>query len=347
MSHNRHEDSNFISALRGKNTGKIPAWFMRQAGRYLPEYRELRKSHDFRTMSHRPDLISEVTLQPMRRYPLDAAILFSDILTCLEYMGSTFKFEENGPVLKEHGPHALQSLGTLNAEKDMAFVGEGIARINKELTDRPLIGFVGAPFTLASYLVEGGTSREFGEVRKFMFQEPEAFKKSMDHLAIQIGQYLKYQISCGVSAVQIFDSWVGFLSLDQYESLILPSMQKMIALVKEGGVPVILYSQPSAHLIPALARTGADAFSLDWRQKLSRMAAVLDSHKPGRALQGNLDPLATTLDWKQCKPHAEKILQDVMEGGLRKRFVFNVGHGVTPETKTETLGQLIDYVHSV
>jgi uroporphyrinogen decarboxylase len=308
MSHYRHENSNFISALRGKNNGNIPTWFMRQAGRYLPEYRELRKSHDFRTMSHRPDLIKEVTLQPMRRYPLDAAILFSDILTCLEYMGSPFKFEENGPVLKEHGPAALQNLGELDAKKDMAFVGEGIQLITRELTDRPLIGFVGAPFTLASYLVEGGTSREFGEVRKLMFQDPDGFRKSMDHLATQIGTYLKYQIECGVSAVQIFDSWVGFLSLDQYESLILPSMQKMIALVKEGGVPVILYSQPSTHLLPALARTGADAFSLDWRQKLSRTAATLDSQKPGRALQGNLDPLATTLEWTKCRPHAERII---------------------------------------
>ena len=347
MTATKHEASNFIQALRGKNTAKIPTWFMRQAGRYLPEYRELRKSHDFRTMSHRPDLIAEVTLQPMRRYPLDAAIMFSDILTCLEYMGSTFKFEEHGPVLKEHGPQALKNLGTLNAAKDMSFVGEGIEKITHEMKDRPLIGFVGAPFTLASYLVEGGTSREFGEVRKLMFQDPEGFKKSMDHLAIQIGQYLKQQVAWGVSAVQIFDSWVGFLSLDQYESLVLPSMQKMIALVKESGAPVILYSQPTGHLLPALARTGADAFSVDWRQRLSRVAAVLDSQKPGRAVQGNLDPLATTLPWEACRPHAQRVLEDVIEGGLRKRFVFNVGHGVTPETKPETLASLIDYVHSL
>lgn len=336
----------FLNALSNQNKDSLPVWFMRQAGRYLPEYRELRKLHDFRTMSHRPDLICEVTVQPLRRYPLDAAILFSDILTCLEYMGSGFHFGENGPTLERSGPEALDRLNELNPA-NMQFVFDGISLIRKEIGSRPLIGFVGAPFTLASYLVEGGTSREFQNTREMMLNSPEKFQKQLMFLAENVGRYLKQQVSAGVQAVQIFDSWVGILSLDQYRQIVLPSIQRMIEIVKQTGVPVILYSQPTRHLLPALVESGADALSVDWRTSLTTMAREMDALSDRRlTIQGNLDPLVTTLSWEKAKPHVDKILNEVEKAELRSRYIFNVGHGVVPETRPETISKIIDYVHA-
>lgn len=330
--------SPFLLALAKKNTSHIPVWMMRQAGRYLPEYQELRKNYDFRTMSHSPDLICKTTLTPFSRFKMDAAILFSDILTCLEYMGSPFHFGEAGPELKDHGPHVLSKLQPLDPEKNMSFVGEGIKLCVGKLKETPLIGFAGAPFTLISYLVEGGTSREFLETRRLIYENPEMFVRAMDLIGDSIARYLKYQINCGAKAVQIFDSWVGILPLRVYEELIAPTMNRLIASVKQAGVPVILYSQPTAHLLPALKKLAPSALSVDWR-------TPLDQIDFSNTLQGNLDPVVTTLSWEKARPHVDAVLNAIKRDGLRSRYIFNVGHGVMPETKWETVGRIVDYVH--
>jgi uroporphyrinogen decarboxylase len=337
-------NNSFLDALNGKNKSHIPVWFMRQAGRYLPEYMAVKKQSNFRTMSHTPHIMKEITLQPMRKYPLDASIMFSDILTCLEYMGSTFEFTDLGPKLANPGIETVKNLTALNVEKDMMFVREGIQLIKKELTDRPLIGFVGAPFTLISYLVEGGTSKEFILTKRFLFEDPKGFHAAMEHISLQISNYLKFQIESGVQAVQIFDSWVGVLSKKEYENFILPHMKFIIAEVKKShaDIPVILYSQPTSHLVELLAQTGANALSVDWRTPLSEIAKRIPHNV---TLQGNIDPIVMTLDWEKARSHVEFILNDAKRSEILDRFVFNVGHGVTPHTNTETIAQTIDYVH--
>lgn len=217
----------FIDALNQKNIGHIPVWFMRQAGRYLPEYMKIKESSTFRKMSHTPEIMAEVTLQPLKRYDLDAAIMFSDILTCLEYMGSPFEFTDHGPKLSSHGPEALENLTELKV-KDLSFVGEGIGLIKKELKHKPVIGFIGAPFTLASYLIEGGTSREFMSTRQFAFNNPKKFLAAMDHLSTQLSKYVHYQIESGVNAVQIFDSWGGVLGREEYQKFVFPSLERLV-----------------------------------------------------------------------------------------------------------------------
>lgn len=337
--------SNFLNALNQNNNSHIPVWFMRQAGRYLPEYMAVKSKSNFRTMSHTPEIMKEITLQPMRKFPLDASIMFSDILTCLEFMGSTFEFTDHGPKLENAGVSTVKNLTSLDPKKDLSFVGEGIQLIKKELTDRPLIGFVGAPFTLISYLVEGGTSKDFLQTKKFLFEDPEAFKKAMGHISQQLVSYLKFQIESGVQAVQIFDSWVGILSRDEYQEHILPHMQYIVRNLKAAHpeTPVILYSQPTNHIVDLMAKSGANAISVDWRAPLSEIAKRIPANV---SIQGNVDPTVMTLDWDSAKPYINRVLEDAKRAEILSRFIFNVGHGVTPFTKVETVAKTIDYVHS-
>lgn len=338
--------SNYLKALSGQNTERLPVWFMRQAGRYLPEYMTLKGAHDFKTRTHTPELIEKISLQPFARFDLDAIILFSDILTCLEFMGAEFIFDTGGPKLEKAGVDTLKSLQPLDPH-NLHFVIEGIQRICKAMPQKPLIGFCGAPFTMASYVIEGGTSREFLKTRRFMHSEKKEFLKAMQLLADSIADYLAYQVANGAKSVQIFDSWVGILSREQYQEFILPSMQSLIRRLKnQQDVPVVLYSQPSLHLLPSLLQTGADAFSVDWRSPIDDLVSVMRNHSDRDfALQGNLDPVLTTLDFQIVKPAVEAILRSVERAGYRERFVFNVGHGVSPETLPDTLGQIIDLVH--
>lgn len=338
---------NYIDALNAKNTGRVPVWFMRQAGRYLPEYMELKDKYDFKTRTHTPELVKTISLQPFGRYDLDAIILFSDILTCLEFMGAEFDFTQGGPKLETAGPETLMNLKELNPE-DLSFVIDGIKLICEAKPEKPLIGFCGAPFTMASYLVEGGTSREFNNTRRFMHAEPAKFKKAMDLLADSISQYLVYQVKNGAKSVQLFDSWVGILSEEQYREFILPSVQRLIHKFKEQvDVPFVLYSQPTLHLLPSLMDTGADALSVDWRSPIDKIASVID-YKMDRpiALQGNLDPILTTQDFSVVKPYVDRIFESVEKAGYREKFIFNVGHGVTPQTNPDTIGKIVELVHT-
>ncbi|MCB0347804.1 MAG: uroporphyrinogen decarboxylase [Bdellovibrionales bacterium] len=334
--------STFLDAVNRKNKNHIPVLFMRQAGRYLPEYMKLKDVHSFRTRTHTPELMTEITLQPMRRYKMDAAIMFSDILTCLEYMGAAFDFTGEGPKLATAGVSTLKEIHKLDV-KDMSFVYEGIKKITAELTDRPLVGFVGAPFTLCSYIIEGGTSKEFLKTKNFMYSSPKDFHKAMEILAESVGNYLAEQMRTGVEAVQVFDSWVGFLNEDDYRTYLLPHMKNLVSLARKGGKPIILYSQPASHLLPALKEVGADVYSIDWRMKLADAAKVLGDNV---AIQGNLDPAVTTLEWSEARPFVDRVLEDAKKAGIRDRYIFNVGHGVNPTTKPETVGSIVEYVHS-
>lgn len=342
--------STYLAATQKSNSKHIPVWFMRQAGRYLPEYMEIKNRSSFYEMSHSPNLISEISLQPIRRYHLDAAIIFSDILTCLEYMGAPFRFTDSGPKLDTPRSDIVPSIDTLlnlkplEPQKNMDFINKGIQLIKKELNGLPLIGFAGAPFTLASYLIEGGTSKDFVKIKKFIFSEPELFKQAMNHLATEVGGYLNYKIACGVDAVQIFDSWVGILSDKEYEKHILPHMQKIISIVKEKySVPVVLFSQPSTHLLHLLIQTGVDVLSVDWRSPLIEVTRKTERKV---AIQGNLDPIALTLPWEQAKPYVQTVLEEARTSEILNQFIFNVGQGITPFTNTETVKQTIDLIHS-
>lgn len=334
----------YLAATRRENKGMLPVWFMRQAGRYLPEYMALKAKYSFREMSHTPELMAEVTLQPLRRFPLDAAIMFSDILTCLEFMGAPFEFTDQGPKLDHCGPDVLMNLTKLNPEKNLNFVRLGIQLIKKSLGDTPLIGFAGAPFTLASYLVEGSTSKEFQNLKKLIFQNPEQFAKSMNHLAVEVGNYLNFQIESGVDAIQIFDSWVGVLGYSEYEEHVFPHIKTMISMVKDRHeVPVTLYSQPTAHLLPLLAQTGADVLSVDWRMPLDQIGKITQRQI---AIQGNLDPHVVCMDWSEARPYVERVLNEAKRGEILQQFVFNVGHGVTPATNVDTIKHVVEFVHN-
>ncbi|PIU00344.1 MAG: uroporphyrinogen decarboxylase [Bdellovibrionales bacterium CG10_big_fil_rev_8_21_14_0_10_45_34] len=335
--------ADFLKALRGDNSSKqTPVWFMRQAGRYLPEYRKLREEYNFRQMSHTPELIAEVTLQPFQHLDLDAAILFSDILTCLEFMGAGFEFTEAGPKLANAGFDTLINLKKLDVE-NLSFVRQGIKKIKTRLVEKPLIGFVGAPFTLASYLIEGGTSREFEQTRRSLLEFPDQFSEALNFLADQISKYVVYQIESGVDAIQIFDSWVGICSQQVYRKHIQPSVAKIVKVAHEHNKPVILYSQPSSHLIELLAETGADMLSVDWRTPISQFARRLP-RKIG--FQGNLDPIYTTLNKEIAITATIEILEDIRANNLADRFVFNVGHGVTPQTQLQTLQSIVELCHA-
>ena len=325
----------FLEALKGDNTGPLPVWWMRQAGRYLPEYRALKQKHSFWTMSHIPELVHQITMQPLQRYPLDAAILFSDILTPLEYMGVPFAFTEQGPKCQSSGDIPSQ-IKDLHPEKDMSFVGESITRLKQDLKV-PLIGFIGAPFTLASYLIEGGGSKDFHQTRRVFWSSPLKFQKFLDILTESLRNYVQYQIQSGVQAIQIFDSWGGVLGANEYKKWVVPSLQRLI----EGlSVPVIFYVQPTGTLLPAIAELGINCLSCDWRMPIYEVADTLKSlGRSDISLQGNLDPLIFTLDDKRVEPFVLELLGGITKFDLRRKCIVNTGHGLIPTTNIKCGGK--------
>ena len=333
---------NFLNALNKNNKDRIPIWFMRQAGRYLPEYMEIKNKSDFVTMSTTPDLISIITLQPAKRFDLDALIIFSDILTPLKPMGAFFKFAP-GPKLINHGPDVLLSLDYLDPTKDMNFIKDAIKKIKKE-SKLPLIGFVGAPFTLASYVIEGGGFKDFRKTKKFMFENPEKFRKALDHLATELSKYINFKIDCGVDAIQIFDSWGGILAANDYENFVTPSVETILNNIK--SIPIIFYTQPSMHLLPIISKFKISAVSLDHRVKLDSAFKILIDNGADFAIQGNIDPIKMTLEFSKIKNEVEDILNRARKIGL-DRFIFNVGQGFVPETNIDTIKDVIKTVHSI
>lgn len=331
--------SDFLAACRSQPTGRVPVWFMRQAGRALPEYRALRREGSILDAIRRPEVAAEITLQPVRRYGVDAAILFSDIILPLAAIDVGVEIVPGrGPVVAEPFRSAsdLARLRTFRPE-DAPYVAETIALLRRELAV-PLIGFAGAPFTLASYLVEGGPSRDFAVVKRLMFSEPDLFGALLERLAETTLAFLRLQVEAGAQAVQLFDSWVGALSPSAYRRQVLPATRRVLEGLG-GGVPRIHFGVGTGELLGLMADAGADVVGVDWRVPLDVARRRVG---PGRALQGNLDPAACLAPWPAVRVAAQEVLD---QAAGAPGHIFNLGHGVLPDTDPGVLTELVAYVH--
>jgi uroporphyrinogen decarboxylase len=314
---------------------------MRQAGRSLPEYRAVRGDRDILDSCRRPDEVVELTVQPLRRMPLDGAILFSDIMVPLAAVGVAVRIETGrGPVVAEpiRDAAGLARLRALEPDEDEPFVAEAIRLLVKEL-EVPLIGFSGGPFTLASYLVEGGPSRTFARTRALLYAEPGVFDALLGRLASIVGAHLRAQAEAGATAVQLFDSWVGALGEDDYRRAVAPHTAAIVEGLRDLDVPVIHFGVGTAHLLAAMRDAGGDAIGVDHRVGLDRAWTTIGRD---RGIQGNLDPAALLAPWEVVERMARDVLR---RAGGRDGHVFNLGHGVLPGTPVETLERLTDLVH--
>jgi uroporphyrinogen decarboxylase len=331
----------FLRACRLQPLDRTPVWFMRQAGRYLPEYRDLRGERDVLAAARAPDLAVELTLQPLRRMPLDAAVLFSDIMVPLAAIGIGVRLEPGvGPVVDRPVGTAgdLRRLRPLEPEADEPYVLEAIRLLRKELKV-PLIGFAGAPFTLASYLVEGGPSRDHVRTKALMRSDPRLWGALTDALADLAATHLRAQVEAGAQAVQVFDSWVGALDPDDYERFALPPTRRLFAGIADLDAPSIHFGVGTGELLPQMRQAGGDVIGVDWRIPLD---AAWDRIGEGAGIQGNLDPTACLAPWEELRP---KALTVVDRAAGRPGHVFNLGHGVPPETPLDNLQRLVELVH--
>ena len=314
---------------------------MRQAGRYLPEYREVRGQGDILDTCRHPDLVTEITLQPLRRMAVDAAILFSDIMVPLAAVGVPVRIETGvGPVVDDPIRTAddVRLLRPLEPESDVPHVLEAIRLLRKEL-DVPLLGFAGAPFTLASYLVEGGPSRTHERTKALMLSEPAVWEALMDALVAIVLPHLRAQADAGAQALQVFDSWVGALGPDAYERSVLPHMLRLFEGLADLGVPTIHFGVGTGELLASMRRAGGDVIGVDWRTPLD---VAWDRVGSGVAVQGNLDPAVLSAPWDVVEAETDRVLARV---GSRDGHIFNLGHGVPPDTDPDTLRRLVDLVH--
>ena len=336
----------FLDACDRVPVDATPVWLMRQAGRYLPEYRAIREKLSFVEMCRRPDIAAEVTLQPLRRFELDAAIIFADILLPLEPMGIGFHFTpEDGPVIEKpiRSARDMEGVHAIHAAGDLQYVMDAIRLVRHELNDEtPLIGFSGAPFTLASYIVEGGHSRNYAHVKKLMYEDPVTFSRLMSLISEVVVDYLQAQIEAGAQAVQLFDSWVGWLSPYDYQLLVLPHVRFVVDQVKGRGVPVIYFGNGASAMLHHVAKAGSDVIGVDWRIEIDRAWAELSGAANGVAVQGNLDPI-TLLG----PPNAieERVADVIKRVDGRPGHVFNLGHGLIPQTPPDNVKYLVDAVH--
>jgi uroporphyrinogen decarboxylase len=348
-------DSQFLKACRREKTDYTPVWLMRQAGRYMKEYRAIREKHSFLAMCKTPELAAEVTLQPVKKLGVDAAIIFADILLPLEGMGINLEFAKNeGPVI--HNPvrnrSDIESLHPIEPEKDVPFLIEAIKITGKELNGSiPLIGFSGAPFTLASYIIEGGHSRNFIHTKSLMYNDPSSWHTLMDKVAGVIISYLKAQIHAGAQAVQLFDSWVGCLSPADYKEFAAPYSKRIIDALKlqppkspfvKGeldSVPVIHFGTDSSNILEAMKDAGGDVIGVDWRIELDIAWKRLGYDV---AIQGNLDPVVLFASHDEIEKRVKNILN---KAGGRPGHIFNLGHGILPQTPVENVITLVEAVH--
>jgi uroporphyrinogen decarboxylase len=340
----RLSDHPFMRACRREETPYTPIWLMRQAGRYMPEYRRVRDQYSFLELCRRPELAAEVTVTAVERLGVDAAIIFADILLPLIPMGVGLRYEAgDGPVIERpiRTLADLEKIPPVNAADALSFVGDSIRVVKRALGDRtPLIGFAGAPFTLASYLIEGGSSRQYQRTKTLAYNEPATWHRLMTTLAEVTADYLKMQIAAGADAVQLFDSWVGSLGPDDYRRLVLPHTQKVIAAVR-GHAPVIHFGTITGNLLELMREAGGDVIGLDWRVDLGEAWQRLGYDV---TVQGNLDPIALFADPAEIRRRAGEIL-DKASG--RPGHIFNLGHGILPETPVDHVIALVDAVHEL
>ncbi|PIE59764.1 MAG: uroporphyrinogen decarboxylase [Desulfobulbus propionicus] len=331
----------FLRACRGEHTSYTPVWFMRQAGRYLPEYQKIRSRVSFLELCKTPALCTEVTLQPIDIFGFDAAILFSDILIPMEAMNLALEFHEGrGPVFPNpvRNKKNIDELVVPDPDATMPFVMETIRLLLQELKV-PLIGFSGAPFTLATYLIEGGSSKVFFATKQMMFSRPDLYHALLQKITACTSLYLQAQARAGVHALQIFDSWAGILAPRDYERFALPYVQSIITdLKKITDIPIIYFANNGATLLPHTTRAGADVLGLDWRIDISDAVARIDNH----VVQGNLDPMALFLPRKQLERRIQELLAFTAEA---KGHIFNLGHGILPQTPPDQARIAVDAVH--
>lgn len=334
----------FLRACRREPTDVTPVWFMRQAGRFLPEYRALRAKHTMLELCRTPELATEVTLQPLR-LGMDAAILFADILLPLEPMGASFEFAKGeGPVV--HAPvrdrAAIERLRVFEVEDGLGYVLDAVRMIRKELDGKtPLIGFAGAPFTIASYLIEGGKSADYRLTKQLMWSDPEAWSMLMGKISEVVRRFLRAQVAAGVQAVQLFDSWIGALSPADYRTHVAPHVRLILKDLETTGVPVIHFGTNTGTLLEAQAEAGGTVIGVDWRTPLDQAFARVGAT---RAIQGNMDPLLLLAPRDVTLAHVREVLRDA---GGRAGHIFNLGHGIVPETPVDNVKATIDLIHSL
>jgi uroporphyrinogen decarboxylase len=335
------ENTPFLRACRRQQPRHTPVWFMRQAGRALPEYRKLREGVAMLESCRRPDLTVEITMQPVRRMGTDAAIFFSDIVVPLAAVGVDLDIVPGtGPVIAEpvRDRTGLEKIRPLEPG-DVPDITESVGRLVEELGSTPLIGFAGAPFTLASYLVEGGPSRNHARTKALMYGEPDVWHDLLDRLGAIAQAYLRVQIDAGASAIQLFDSWVGALSLEDYRRFVQPHSAKVLAGVSD--VPRIHFGVATGELLGAMGEAGADVVGVDWRVSLDDAVGRVG---PGKALQGNLDPTVLFAPWPVVEAKVREVLR---AGSAAEGHVFNLGHGVLPETDPDVLTRIVELVHEL
>lgn len=333
----------FLAAARRQPVDVTPVWYMRQAGRCLPEYRALRRKHDFMTVATTPELAAEATLMPVDRFGVDAAVLFADIMLPFAGMGVPFEIRPGaGPVIADpvRTREQVDRLRVVSADEGTPYVLDALRILRGELGDRAaLLGFSGAPFTLACYMVEGRGSREFPKTKALMYGQPDTWHALMEKLTATVIAYLEGQIAAGADAVQLFDSWLGLLGADAYEAFVLPWTRRVFAAISPLA-PTIHFSTGTVQLLPQIAGSGCSAVSVDWRLPLDDAWARIG---PDLAIQGNLDPTLALAPWPAVEAGARDVLR---RAGARPGHIFNLGHGILPETNPDTLTRLTDLVHS-
>lgn len=337
-------DYPFLRACRRQPVERVPLWLMRQAGRYMPEYRALRKKHSMLELCRTPELAAEVTLQPINRYDLDAAIIFADILLPLEGLGVGFEFSPSeGPVVERpvRTPEDVAVVKPFDPAVELGYVLEAIKLVRRELEGRvPLIGFAGAPFTLASYMIEGGSSRHYLHMKSFMYQHPGAWDRLMRAISEVTRDYLAAQIEAGAQAVQLFDSWVGSLSPEDYRQFVLPHSARVLEGLAEYDVPRIHFGTNTATLLETMKEAGGEVIGVDWRLPIERAREIIG---PDFAVQGNLDPVTLMAPRELLIERAQSILE---RADAKNGYIFNLGHGILPSTPMEAVDAVIETVHS-
>ncbi|TRM11854.1 uroporphyrinogen decarboxylase [Lentibacillus cibarius] len=331
-----------IKAYKGEKTNYTPTWYMRQAGRSQKAYRELKEKYTLFEITHQPELCAYVTRLPVEHYGVDAAILYKDIMSPLPSLGVDVEIKKGiGPVIDN--PIAnfqdVERLGMINPERDVPYVLDTIRLLTKEQLNVPLIGFSGAPFTLASYMIEGGPSKNYSKTKALMYSQPDVWFALMDKLAEMTIAYVKAQIDAGASAIQIFDSWVGALNVEDYRYYIKPVMNRIFSALRAKQVPLIVFGVGARHLLLEWNDLPVDVIGLDWR------TSITEARKMGvtKVLQGNLDPTVLLADWETIEAKTKTILDESMQDG---NHVFNLGHGVTPDIKPETLQKLTKLIQA-
>ena len=334
-------NSILVRACKSQPVERTPVWFMRQAGRYMPEYRAVRKQYSLLEICKKPALAAEVTITATEALGVDAAIIFADLLLPLEVMGLPFHFSAGeGPVI-EKPVRTTEDIALLRTDRaaDLGYVSEAVSLVAKHFAGRvPVIGFCGAPFTLASYMIEGGASRNYVHAKKMMYNSPADWNVLMGKLVAVAAAYSAAQVRAGADVIQIFDSWVGCLSVEDYRRYVLPHVTNLVRTLQTTGAPIIYFGTDSATLLPAMNETGAEVIGLDWRIPLDEGWRTLGH---SCAVQGNLDPVLLFADWKELKSRAEDILR---RAGGRPGHIFNLGHGILPETPVENVKNLARFV---